>query len=74
VTGDNGLGLPEKFSIEYKAGDRWMPATVKRQSPAQLTANTGNTFVLAGVQTSAMRIRFTHSSNRVAITEFECYR
>jgi len=67
------FGIPDEVSIEYKNGEKWIPVKIKQQTPAKLTANTGNGWVFEKVNTAMIRVHFKHLSMHTAISEMECY-
>ena len=71
---DKSFFVPDSISIEYKEGEKWLPAIVSDQAPAALTANTSNDFRFADVMADAVRINLFHPGNRqVAFSEIEVY-
>jgi hypothetical protein len=73
VTDSARFGVPDAVSIDYKSNNKWMPVHLKNQNTIKLPGNTSNTMVFDKVNTTAIRINFTHTGKQVAVSEIECY-
>lgn len=66
-------GPPATYTIDYYSNGQWLPVKMKEQKPAKPVANTVNTEVFDKVNTTRIRVNFTHPSRATAVTELECY-
>jgi hypothetical protein len=72
LVADSIYGVPDKISIEYKIGKAWKTAHLTNRQP-RLIGNTGNTINFDPVQATAIRIKFRHAANQIAVSEIECH-
>jgi hypothetical protein len=66
-------GAPDTYRVEYYSNNQWLPVKLMQQKPAKPVENTVNTAVFDKVNTSRIRVKFTHTSRATALSELECY-
>jgi hypothetical protein len=64
---------PDSIKIEYSINNTWKVVTLISSSPKTIAGNRPNVFSFQNVNTSMIRIHFSHEKNQIAISEIECF-